>query len=112
MTRDGVVFWFCMACLAGYVLLVPPAAHAGDRKWTLFSQTYGGKVEFSRGLSRKECEFARARSLGLPATKKEFAEWEAAHPTSASKDGISFSGGTTGAFRSIGDSDIKQAECL
>jgi len=41
------------------------------RTWHLLTQSYGGTVSLIRDLTKHECEYARARALGLPATPEE-----------------------------------------
>lgn len=42
-----------------------------DQSWHLLTQSYGGTITLLKDLTQHECEFARARALGLPATDEE-----------------------------------------
>lgn len=67
------LFWLVVA-------IVTPFAVAGaqEHSWTLLTQTAGGKVNITRDLTEGECEYARNRVLGLPATDEERAAVKAA----------------------------------
>jgi hypothetical protein len=49
---------------------------ATDRSWHLLAQSNTGEVSLIRNLTRRECEYARNRVLGQPATPEERAEVE------------------------------------
>jgi len=56
-------------------LIAIPATE--DRSWHLLQKQYDGLIRsVTHGLTKHECEFARARALGLPATPDEAAERE------------------------------------
>ena len=113
--QTKAVIALCAAILVA--LIVPSVAIADeDHSWHLLTQTYGGTVTLLKDLTKHECEFVRARALGLPATPEEEeakrnaalkAEWEerkAKHPL-----------GLLGAPSSghlITNNDIKSAECF
>lgn len=58
-----------MKTLTLCLLLLSSPAHADS--WMLLRQTHGGDLKFDRNLSQEECEVARDRLLGLPATQEE-----------------------------------------
>jgi hypothetical protein len=39
--------------------------------WHLLTKSYGGTISLLKNLTKDECEFARARAFGLPATEEE-----------------------------------------
>ena len=107
------------------------------RTYHLLTISYGGTVSLIKDLTKEECEFAMNRALGRPATDAERAEQTARDKALAERvaklcakpndetfiysDGISASckkDGTVGGYsykgnsRSIGDGDIKSAECF
>jgi hypothetical protein len=107
-----------------------------DRSWHLLTQSRGGTVSLLRDLTKNECDYARARMLGLPATeaeqeaenrrdeklygaecppdnatKAQWKDWQGAHPLAqgcrTDHGGMSWGGWTT-----VGDRDISSAECF
>lgn len=42
-----------------------------EHDWHLLTVSYGGAVRLLKGLTKQECEYSRARALGLPATSDE-----------------------------------------
>lgn len=113
-----------------------PAA-ADQANWHIMTMSHGGTVSLVKNLTKHECEFMRARSLGLPATEEEeraekersrilyeapcppdhalletWREWQMNHPAAQGcrlESGGSFGwgGGTP-----INNGDIKTAECF
>lgn len=66
--------------LALVSLLAISTAHAEteDRSWHLLQKQHDGLIRsVQHGLTQHECEFARARVMGLPATDEEKAETKA-----------------------------------
>lgn len=68
--------WLCLTVLA--VVLFGGAAGGHEQwppypdfGWALLTHTEGGSISITRGLTEYECEFARNRALGLPATDEE-----------------------------------------
>lgn len=57
-------------CLAAMILIATPV-RANEHSWHLLTQTERGMISLLKDLTRHECEFARARALGLPATDEE-----------------------------------------
>lgn len=54
------------------MLLASTAAHPEeDRGWHLLTQANSGAVSLLKDLTKRECEFAANRLLGLPATDGE-----------------------------------------
>lgn len=99
---------------------------------TLFTKTDNGAVSINRGLTAKECEMARRKAKGLPATASEIKNAEKAEKESLKKYENCIKGKAQGnpLMRSnkvvqndctrysgsglviVQDSDIVQAECL
>ena len=94
-------------------LLAPLAAsHAAeDRTWKLMErQADGGIADIKPGLTKEECDFAKARIEGLPATPEEKADqaadekadavkrmaWLDEHPSCKGNLGVGFPGPSGG----------------
>jgi hypothetical protein len=82
-----------------------PADH-----WHLLTRSFGGTVSLIKNLTKEECEFARNRSLRLPATEEEKKsvmdmrrEWYNNHPEGSSYMGES---------HLVLNGDIATAECF
>jgi len=105
--------------------------------WHLLTQSEGGTVSLVKGLTKHECEFARARTLGLPATPAEeeaaypicpplntvdseivWATWHRVHPAARgcnTADGnrtMSWTWGLEPSFGYSNPGNIKSAECF
>lgn len=52
--------------------LLPPGP-ASQPNWHLLTQSYGGTVSINGGLTKDQCDFAKHRALGEPATPDEIA---------------------------------------
>jgi len=68
MTNSMRALALCVA------LTLPISANAQDvpdASWHLLTKTYGGNVTLLKNLTEHECDFARNRELGLPATDSE-----------------------------------------
>lgn len=86
-----------------------------DRSWHLLTQNYEGTVQILSDLDQHMCEYARARALGIPATKEErdardkaFLVLHPPHPYDPKN-------GFTPAWSEVshpGREDIKSAECF
>ncbi|KKL95401.1 hypothetical protein LCGC14_1854960 [marine sediment metagenome] len=137
--------WLCVALLA-VVFFGDAAGHEQENDpwreaWVLFTQTEGGNISMTRGLTEYECEFARNRALGLPATDEERQNFKAAinainerRETWAEENNCRAGGGSTSAESHVTDDgrcvfgfdlaylgtgmfiisewDIKRAECF
>lgn len=121
--------------------IVPMSGDGGvtdGHDWHLLTVSYGGTVSLLKGLTKQECEYSRARALGLPATpeeeqadaeryknghpacparsatKEEWATWQAEHMTA---QGCNYADGSSesvdwGGGHAIFGGDIKSAECF
>lgn len=64
--------------LASLLSISTAQAQTEDRSWHLLQKQYDGLIRsVQHGLTRHECEFARARVMGLPATDAEKAREKA-----------------------------------
>lgn len=114
-------------------------AIAQDTSWHLLSTSYGGTVSLVKNLTRSECDFMRARLLGMPATveeeeeeaerrayieshpvcpkdkatKEEWEDWQKHHMSAQGCVSADGNGSTSwGGGRMLNNSDIKSAECF
>ena len=106
----------CAAILVA--LIVPSVAIADeDHSWHLLTQTYGGTVTLLKDLTKHECEFVRARALGLPATPEEEEEakrnaaLKAEREEQWAKHPLGPLGGPSSGHL-ITNNDVKSAECF
>ena len=96
-----------LLALLGMARAEPTVAPTEDRSWHLLQEQYDGLIRsIQHGLTKHECEFARARIMGEPATDEEKAiykarteamqdawdKWKADHGCDPKDD----SGGTSG----------------
>ena len=44
---------------------------AESNHWTLYTQTYGGRIGITHGLVKDECEMKRKQAMSVPATDEE-----------------------------------------
>lgn len=105
--------------IAVATLLFSGASRADEASdWHLLTKSAGGTVTLLKDLTKRECEFARARMKGQPATDEERAHETASMMAEAKrmqyfadKTGCTWRGGTTriGQMQSIGH---KGEECM
>jgi len=57
--------------LVALSLAILPARAQEEANWHLFTKSFGGVVSLQHGLTKRVCEFARNRALGLLATEAE-----------------------------------------
>jgi hypothetical protein len=81
--------------------------------WHLLTKSHVGTISLLKNLTEHECQFARARVLGLPATKDEIAaakkkDEENARATREHPESMFGSGWTN----QINPGDIETAECF
>lgn len=88
-------------------LIISSSAFAGE--WILMTTTYDGTVTMNKGLTKRQCEQARKRVLGLPLTKEEEKRFKSNSNTRIYHDGDKIWIST----RFIdSNGDIERAECF
>jgi len=117
-----------------FAMMTGPALAEETRTWTLFTQSVGGTVSMSHGLTKRECDFALARATGQPTTQEGREQKRAAiegivergknwcrkHPDGAISEGSeSYNCNKDGTLNNVGwpgppvmSGDMKHAECF
>jgi hypothetical protein len=109
------IFAWCMTLASKAADICPPSCMRASEvppspTWHLFTKSRGGTVSLIKNLTEHECQFVRARALGLPATDAEKAantaateKWFKEHPGETVMN--------TG-WRMGSPGDIETAECF
>jgi hypothetical protein len=92
--------------LGNHMVFSPPP----QPTWHLLTKSHVGTISLLKNLTEHECQFARARALGLPATPEEI-EARKADDEKWFKDNP---GATVrpGGVYTVSDGDIETAECF